>query len=390
MIKNAAVLVVGAGPAGLVLANLLQEAGISTVVLERGSREHVQTRARAGFLGAHSAKVLTEHGLGAGMLHNGQSHGTCAFRYGDSQFELDYSTLGRSEVHTVYPQQNLVTDLIAAYLERGGDLRFGATVTGIGTASATVRYQDSTGTGEVSGRFIAGCDGSNGVTRTALPAGLVTRCGRDHGIAWLAVLAEAPQSMSAVTYAVHRNGFAGHMARSPHVTRYYLQVPANDDPAGWQDDRIWSELALRMRADTFGQLKEGRITERRIVRLRSDVVDPMQHERLFLAGDAASLISPSAAKGANLAILQAEVLARAFTDALVRDDESALNAYSRTCLPRIWRAQEFSHWMINLLHGPSGTGQEADFHRALHRTRLDNLRDCRAQQDLFAEHYVGI
>lgn len=383
MADRATVVIVGAGPAGLVLGNLLRALGIDTLILERASREHVQTKARAGFLDAHSARVLTEHGLAAGMLRYGQSHGTCAFRYADGQFELNYAMLGRGEAHTVYPQQNLVTDLITEYLGRGGELRFGVTVTGVDADTATVTFDG----GLARGQFLAGCDGSNGMTRAAVPAARLTR---DHGIAWLAVLAAAPQSMPAVTYAMHDNGFAGHMARSPQVTRYYLQVRPDDDPAAWTDDRIWAELGLRMRVERFGPLCRGPVIDRRIVHLRSDVVDPMQHGRLFLAGDAASLISPSAAKGANLAIMQAEVLARALIDALVRDDERALKEYSDTCLPRIWRAQEFSHWMISLLHGPAATEPDADFQRALRRSRLDRLRDCRAHQDLFAENYVGI
>jgi p-hydroxybenzoate 3-monooxygenase len=191
--------------------------------------------------------------------------------------------------------------------------------------------------------------------------------------------------MSAVTYAMHDNGFAGHMASSPEVTRYYLQVAAGDKADDWNDERVWDELAVRMRTERFGALKEGPITERRIVRLRSDVVDPMQHGRLFLAGDAASLISPCAAKGANLAITQAETLAHALAGALTRDDERALAAYSRTCLPRIWHAQEFSHWMITLLHEP-----EDGYQRALRRARLASLRDSWAHRDFFAENYVGI
>lgn len=387
MADHVTVLIVGAGPAGLVLGNLLQAQGIDTLMLERGSHEHVTTRARAGFLGAHSARVLTEHGLGAGMLRNGRSHRTCAFRTVDGQFELDYGTLGRGEVHTVYPQQNLVTDLIAEYVGCGGDLRFGVTVTDVDAETATVGFRHADGTGRATGRFLAGCDGSNGVTRTAIPA---SRATRDHGIAWLAVLAQAPPSMEAVTYAIHDNGFAGHMARSSTVTRYYLQVPPDDDPAAWPDERIWAELSVRMRVGQFGPLRPGPVTERRIVHLRSDVVDPMQHGRLFLAGDAASLISPSAAKGANLAIMQAEILARALTDAVGRDDERALADYSRTCLPRIWRAQEFSHWMITLLHGPADTEPDAGFQRILRRTQLDRLRDSRAHQHLFAQNYVGI
>lgn len=385
MVDHTTVLIAGAGPAGLVLGNLLRAEGIDTLIVERASREQVQTRARAGFLAPFSARVLTQHGLGAGMIHKGRSHGVCAFRGADGEFELDYSQLGRGEVHTVYPQQDLVTDLIAEYLDRGGDIRFGATVTAVDPHTATIRYRDANGSGEATGRFLAGCDGGNGITRTAIPEDFGRRYTQDHGVSWLAVLAEAPQSMAAVTYAIHDDGFAGHMARSPEVTRYYLQVPPGDDPEAWTDERIWAALGTRMRTDEFGQLKEGPITERRIVRLRSDVVDPIQYDRLFLVGDAASLISPSAAKGANLAIMAAEVLSRALVDAITRADERALTSYSSTCLPRIWRAQEFSRWMIDLLHSP-----EDDFHRALRRARLDSLRDCRAHQNFFAEHYVGI
>ncbi|SDG21752.1 p-hydroxybenzoate 3-monooxygenase [Lentzea fradiae] len=381
MVDHTTVLIAGAGPAGLVLANLLRAQGIDTLVVERATREQVQTRARAGFLGPNSARVLTEHGLGAGMLHKGWSHGVCAFRGEDGEFELDYSRLGTGEVHTVYPQQDLVTDLVAEYLARGGDIRFGATITGVDPHTATVRYRDERGEGVATGRFLAGCDGSNGVTRHAVPA---RRLRQDHGVSWLAVLVGAPQSMAAVTYAVHDDGFAGHMARSPEVTRYYLQVPPGDEPGRWPDDRIWAALDDRLRTGAFGQLKRGPVLERRIVRLRSEVGETFQHDRLFLAGDAASLISPSAAKGANLAILEAEVLATAFTAAL-RGDERPLAAYSRTCLPRVWRAQEFSRWMIDLLH-PHGD----DFQRALRRARLHSLRDCRAHQNFFAEHYVGI
>jgi len=381
VVDHTTVLIAGAGPAGLVLGNLLRAEGIETLVVERASRAQVQARARAGFLGPNSVRVLAEHGLATGLLHKGQSHGVCAFRGEHGEFELDYALLGQGDVHTVYPQQELVTDLVAEYLDRGGDLRFGVTITGVDAHTATIRYRDDRGEGLVAARFLAGCDGGNGVTRTALPG---RRHRQDHGVSWLAVLAEAPQSMTAVTYAVHDDGFAGHMARSPEVTRYYLQVPPGDEPEDWTDERIWAALDTRLRVEELGQLKQGPISERRIVRLRSDVTDPIQHDRLFLAGDAASLISPSAAKGANLAIMEAEVLASALISAL-RDDERPLAAYSRTCLPRIWRAQEFSRWMIDLLHGPRD-----DFHRALRRARLDGLRDCRAHQNFFAEQYVGI
>ncbi len=390
MADHTTVLIVGAGPAGLVLGNLLRAEGIDTLVVERASREQVRTRARAGFLSPNSVRVLTEHGLAGGLLHKGRLHGVCAFRGEDGEFELNYAELGRGDVHTVYPQQDLVTDLIAEYEERGGDIRFGVTVTEVDPAKATITYRDENGESAARGRFLAGCDGGNGVTRAAVPAAPERRHGRDHGITWLALLAEAPQSMAAVTYAVHEDGFAGHMARSPEVTRYYLQVQPGDDAGAWTDERVWDALATRMRTGEFGPLRQGPITERRLVRLRSEVVDPIQHERLFLVGDAASLISPSAAKGANLAIMEAELLARALVSAITRDDEQELGAYTRSCLPRIWQAQEFSHWMIDLLHGPAHPVPDAGFQRSLRRARLDSLRRSQAHQNFFAEHYVGI
>ncbi|WP_243866262.1 4-hydroxybenzoate 3-monooxygenase [Actinophytocola oryzae] len=380
-------MIVGAGPAGLVLGNILRARGVDTLVLERNSREYVQNRARAGFLGVHSVRVLTEHGLAGGLLRAGRSHGTCVFRTGEGELTLYYGQLGRGESHVVYPQQDLVTDLVASYLDRGGELRFGVAVTDVDPATGTVRYRDSFGAGEVTGRFVAGCDGGHGVTRQAVPGRPATR---DHGVSWLAVLAAAPQSMAAVTYALHDRGFAGHMARGPQVTRYYLQVQADDEPSAWTEERIWTALGERMRVGEYWPLRTGPVTERRIVHLRSAVASRLQHGRLFLAGDAASLISPSAAKGANLAIMAAEVLARGITDVLTRDDERVLAAYSRTCLPRIWRAQEFSHWMIELLHAPAGDDPDIGFRRSLRRARLDSLRDSRAHQDFFAENYVGI
>jgi p-hydroxybenzoate 3-monooxygenase len=392
--ESTTVTIIGAGPAGLVLANLLAAAGIACTVVERSSRVHVEQRARAGFLAANTVRVLTEGGLADGLLQHGRQHDTCAFRTAAGEFELAYGGLGRGEVHTVYPQQDLVRDLVAAFLDRGGDLRFetaAVAVDGLDTdrPSVTTRGPDG-GLRRLSGRFVAGCDGRHGIARTAVPAGAVRRYRRDHGVSWLALLAAAPQSMAAVAYGVHPDGFAGHMARTPDVTRYYLQCPPGDDPAAWTDDRIWTALGTRLRADRHGPLHRGAILERRVVAMGSDVLDPIQYGRLFLVGDAASLISPSAAKGANLAVMEAELLATALTALLDGGDEQPLARYSADCLPRIWRAQEFSHWMINLLHGPAGDGEEAVFLRALQQARLESLQTSRRHQDHFAENYVGI
>jgi p-hydroxybenzoate 3-monooxygenase len=385
------VLVVGAGPAGLVLGNLLRAEGIDCVIFERRSRAHVESRARAGFLAANTVRVLTEGGLAAGLAANGLPHDTCAFRGEGFEFELQYSQLGRGEVHTVYPQQDLVRDLIAEFLDRGGEVRFETQVLAVDPDQAEVTFQDPTGeVHRLSGQYVVGCDGQHGVSRQAVPADQAQRFQRDHGVSWLALLAEAPPSMAAIMYAVHGNGFAGHMARSPTVTRYYLQVPKGEDPRAWSEQRVWDELHLRMRAGLYGPLKQGPLLERRVVDMTSHVMDPIQYRRLFLAGDAASLISPSAAKGANLAVMAVDVLAKALAAALNQGDERPLAGYSADCLPRIWRAQEFSHWMINLLHGPAGDSDEAVFLRALQRARLISLRDSPASQHAFAENYVGI
>lgn len=387
------VVVLGAGPAGLVLGNILVDRGIDCVVLERAERTHVQTRARAGFLAAGTVRILARHGLDEGLRRHGRTHGTCEFRTEDGRFRLDYSGLGQGDPHTVYPQQDLVTDLLARYLERGGRIRFGTEAVAVRAADSDrpevdVREADGR-SGLWRARYVAGCDGRHGAARRSLPAGTV-RHHRDHGVTWLGLLAEAPPSLDAVGYATHEHGFAGHMARTSDITRYYLQCERGTPADAWSEEYIWDELELRMRAREYGPLRRGRVVQRSVVDLESDVLEPLRHGALFLVGDAAGLISPSAAKGANLAVLEASVLAHALIDDLTAGDSEGVDTYSARCLPHIWRAQEFSHWMIGLLHGPSGADGESLFHNSLRRARLTSLRTSRSQQDWFAEHYVGV
>lgn len=418
--------VLGAGPAGLVLGNLLQDSGIDCVILERAERAHVETRARAGFLAANTVRILEEHGLADGLRRRGQAHSTCEFRTADGRFRLEYSELGLGERHTVYPQQELVTDLLTRFLEVGGRVCFGTeavAVHGTETDRPSVTVRDADGRpGHWRARYVAGCDGRHGAARRSLPPGSVRRYHCDHGVTWLGLLAEAPPSLDAVGYAVHERGFAGHMARTSEITRYYVQCERGTPADAWSEDRIWDELDLRMRAKEYGPLHRGRVVQRAVVDLESDVLEPLRHGSLFLAGDAAALISPSAAKGANLAVLEASILAPALVADLVHGDCERLDAYSARCLEHIWRAQEFSHWMIGLLHGPTGPSGsrpsasssllsaadsttssgpagpagsagpdgESLFHNSLWRSRINSLRTSRSRQDWFAEHYVGV
>lgn len=388
------VVILGAGPAGLVLGNLLHASGIDCVILERAGRAHVQTRARAGFLAANTVRILDRHGLAEGLHRRGREHSACEFRTDDGRFRLEYGGLGRREPHTVYPQQELVTDLVTRYVDAGGRIRFGAEAVSVldaDTDRPTVTVREADGrTGRWQARYVAGCDGRRGAARASLPPGAVRHHRQDHEVSWLGLLVEAPPSLDAVGYAVHSRGFAGHMARTPEITRYYLQCERDGRTDAWSQDRIWDELELRMRAERYGPLHRGPIVQRGVVDLDSDVLEPLRHGSLLLAGDAASVISPSAAKGANLAVLEAELLARALADDLLRGDGEGLDGYSARCLTHIWRAQDFSQWMIRLLHGPTGPDGESSFHNSLRRSRIESLRTSRTRQDWFAENYVGV
>ncbi|MFF2571309.1 4-hydroxybenzoate 3-monooxygenase [Streptomyces sp. NPDC058084] len=391
---SADVVILGAGPAGLVLGNLLLRAGVDCAILERAGREDVQNRHRAGYLAPHTVRILARNGLDEGLRRRGHEHGVCEFRTEDGRFRLDYRQLGQGEPHTVYPQHELVTDLLAQFVDAGGRIRFGTEAQAVSDAdgpapSVTVRDRDGR-PGRWRARFVAACDGRHGAGRRSVPPGAVRRHHRDHGVSWLGLLAEAPPSLDAVGYALHPRGFAGHMARSAETTRYYLQCERGTHADAWSEERIWDELDLRMRSAEYGSLRRGPVIQRAVVDFESDVLEPLRHGSLFLVGDAAGLLSPSAAKGANLAVLEAEILALALTDDLVHGDSGGLARYSERCLVHIWRAQEFSHWMIRLLHDTTGPEDPSLFHRRLRHSRITSLRTSPAQQAWFAENYVGI
>ncbi|MEU1145049.1 4-hydroxybenzoate 3-monooxygenase [Streptomyces sp. NPDC005863] len=386
------VVVVGAGPAGLTVANILRAASVDCVVLETESREFIEQRPRAGFLEEWAVRALERRGLAGPLLERAQTHTECEFRSAGQRHRFRYAELSGHR-HFVYPQPLLVTDLVRAYADHaGGDIRFGVRdvrLHDIDTDRPAVSYTDPA-TGErvrIDCAAVAGCDGARGVTRAHLTEGqgaVVAR--RDYGIGWLALLAEAPPSSDCVVFGLHPRGFAAHMARSPEITRYYLECPPGDDPAGWPDERVWAELHARLAADGAPPLTEGRIVEKRVLDMHNYVVAPMSRGRLYLAGDAAHLTAPIAAKGMNLALHDALTLGDALVAHARDGDESGLRGYSADCLPRVWQYQEFSQWFADVLHGASSGDP---FEAGVADARLRRLLASSTGAAAFAELYIG-
>ncbi|WP_344040487.1 4-hydroxybenzoate 3-monooxygenase [Saccharothrix xinjiangensis] len=382
--------IVGAGPAGLTLGNLLREAGIPCVVLERGTREHVENRPRAGVLEHRAVQMLAAHGLADRLLQEADRHGSCEFRVDGVAHEVDYATLYDGQTHYIYPQQEVVKDLARHYVdERGGDVRWSVSdveLHDVETPEPALSWTNADGARErLECSFIAGADGFHGVARRSIPPGAVQEFSHQHGIEWLSILAEAPPSTHKVIYALHPDGFAGHMLRSSTVSRYYLQVPVDDTVDNWPDERVWTELHKRLALkDSDWRLNEGRIIEKRILDMRSHVVEPMNHGNLYLLGDAAHIITPVGAKGMNLALHDAEVLAAALTSYHRTGDDSGLRSYSEVCLRRVWRAQEFSQWMVFMIHR-----SPEPFLSRLGQARLEHLIGSRSSAGYFAQNYVG-
>ncbi|WP_449338776.1 4-hydroxybenzoate 3-monooxygenase, partial [Streptomyces chartreusis] len=352
------VVVVGAGPAGLTIGNILRAASVDCLVLEIETREFIEQRPRAGVLEEGAVRGLQRRGLADNLLARAQRHTECEFRFDGERYRLEYAELTGVH-HWVYPQQLLVTDLVREYADvRGGAIRFGVQdveLHDLDTDHPSVSYTcPDTGRRQVVRcDFVVGCDGARGVTRAALPAGRARIARSDYGIGWLALLAEAPPSSDCVLFGMHPRGFAGHMPRSAEVTRYYLECPPGDDPENWSEDRVWTELQQRLGANGVPPLTEGRLIEKRVLDMHNYVVEPMVFGRLFLAGDAAHLTAPIAAKGMNLALHDAFLLGDGLVAHLTKGDGTGLDGYSAACLNRVWDCQEFSHWLSEVYHGTS-------------------------------------
>lgn len=385
------VVVVGAGPAGLTVANILRAASVDCVVLETESRAFIEQRPRAGFLEEWAVHALERRGLADGLLERAQVHHEFEFRFAGERHRFPYGELAGRR-HFVYPQPLLVTDLVRRYADdAGGDIRFGVRdveLHGIDTERPSVSYTDpDTGRRErVDCDVVAGCDGARGVCRESMPQEHSTIARHDYGIGWLALLAEAPPSSDCVVFGAHPRGFAAHMARSPQVTRYYLECPPGDDPGNWPHERVWSELRLRLAADGAVPLTEGRLIERRVLGMHNYVVEPMSYGRLHLAGDAAHLAAPIAAKGMNLALHDALLLGDALVAHCARGDSGGLRDYSAASLRRVWQYQEFSQWLSEVMHGASSGDP---FRAGVAMARLRRIFGSPAAAAAFAELYIG-
>jgi p-hydroxybenzoate 3-monooxygenase len=378
--------IIGAGPAGLLLGQLLARAGVDAVVLEDRSREYVEARQRAGVLEHDVANLLRELGLAGRMDTEGIEHGGIYLQFDGERHHIDFHDLAGRSVW-VWAQTEVVKDLVAARLAAGLALEFEVGETAVHDLTSDqprITYRSADGEQrELVCDVIAGCDGFHGPSRAAVPAGLLTVHERVYPFAWLGVLADVAPSTDELVYAHHPDGFALHSVRTPEVSRLYVQVRSDEDIADWSDERIWAALQTRLALPGW-TLHEGPIREKGITPMRSFVAAPMRHGRLFLAGDAAHIVPPTGAKGLNLAAADVVVLAQALVAWLVDGDERLADAYSDTCLRRVWQATHFSWWMTSMLHaGPD------PFDARLQLAQLRHVTSSRAAATDLAQRYTG-
>ena len=378
--------IVGAGPAGLTLARLLEVAGIESVVLETRSRDYCEHRIRAGVLEQGTVDLLRDAGVGGRLDCEGIVHQGIYIQFEGERHRVPLSELtGRSIV--IYGQTEVVKDLIAARLESGLPLLFEADATAVADLDARprIRFSHEGREQELECDVVAGCDGFHGVCRSAISDGVLRTVERAYPFGWLGILADVAPSMDELVYAYNDRGFALLSLRSPELSRYYVQVHHDEDVGDWPDERIWEELRLRTELEGW-TLEPGPVLEKGVTGMRSIVTEPMQHGRLFLAGDAAHIVPATGAKGLNLAISDVRILARRLVD-WYRSGGTALDGYSEECLRRVWRAEHFSWWMTSMLHTAEGGDP---FDRRLQLSQLRYVISSRAAATSLAENYVGL
>ena len=385
------VAIIGAGPAGLLLAHLLRLRGVDCVVIESRSRRDVEATIRAGVLEQGTVNVLTESGVGERMRREGFVHEGIYLRFAGRMHRIDFTALTGGRSIMVYAQHEVIKDLVKARLESGGEILFevkSVSLEDIDGDAPRVRFRDSSDrVHELACDFIAGCDGFHGVSRPSIPSRKRAEYSRVYPFGWLGILVEAPPATDELIYAHHERGFALVSTRSPQIQRLYLQCDPGDDLRNWPDGRIWEELHARLESADGWKLTEGRILQKGMVAMRSFVVEPMQYGRLFLAGDAAHIVPPTGAKGLNLAVADVRVLAAALAEYYRSASTRLLESYSATALRRVWRAEHFSWWMTSMLHR---FHDDTPFHHRLQLAELEYVVASRAASTSLAENYVGL
>jgi len=379
------VAIIGAGPAGLLLAHLLYQRGIDCVVLEAKSRDYVENRVRAGVLEHQSVDILNAAGVGARMMKEGLPHHGIFLNFGGESHRIDFEELtGRTVM--IYGQQEVVKDLIAARLDARQPLYFeveSVSVHDFETNAPRVRYKIDGQEQTLECDFIAGCDGFHGICRASVASSQLSVFERVYPFAWLGILAQMPPASEELIYANDDRGFALLSMRSPTVSRLYLQCTPDEDVEEWPDERIWNELRTRLNL----QVRGGPVIQKSVTPMRSFVAEPMRFGRLFLAGDAAHIVPPTGAKGMNLAIADVQVFAQGLQAFYLAGSTEGLDTYSSTCLSRVWKVQRFSWWMTSLLHR---FDDETPFDHRRQLAELEYIVSSRAAAQSLAENYVGL
>ena len=383
------VAIIGAGPAGLLLSHLLHLQGIESIVLESRSRDEIEATIRAGVLEQGTMDILTNAGVGERMRSQGALHHGIELAFDGKRHRIDLSELTGKAI-TVYPQHEVIKDLVAARLAVDGQILFEAAnvaLHGVETPAPSVTFEHRGEAHTIAADFVVGADGYHGVARPAMPEQeLRKNFQRIYPFGWFGILVESAPSSDELIYAQHDRGFALVSTRSPTVQRLYFQCDPTDHVDNWSDDRIWAEMHARLENHDGWKVREGKIFQKNIIGMRSFVSAPMQSGRLFLAGDAAHIVPPTGAKGMNLAVSDVALLARGLEQFYRRGSEAQLASYSEDALRRVWRAEYFSWTMTRLLHT---FADASPFEREMQRAELENIVSSRAMATALAENYVG-
>ena len=381
--------IIGAGPAGLILAHWLKKQGIESVIIEHRNREYVEARVRAGLLEQNTVDILKELGLADRLIREGHEHHGVYLSFDGERIRVPFDKFTNGRHITIYGQQEIVKDLTDAWYAVGGTLLFEApalAITDFGTNNPNIHFEHEGEHGVIDCDFVAACDGFHGLGRKTLPTNTYKEYSHTYPFSWLGILAHVPPSTDELIYAYHERGFALHSLRSSKVSRLYIQVETDDHVDKWPDDRIWEELSIRLGTSGWS-LQSGPIFEKSITPMRSYFIDNMQAGRLFLAGDAAHIVPPTGGKGLNLAAADVKHLVDGLTDFYHNNSRKGLDMYSQTALKRIWRAQDFSNFMTTLLHKQDEHGS---FQYRLQRAKFDYISISENYAATIAENYVGL